>query len=110
MPNRDFDMVSTNTLEVRESPIALLPGMEPVFTVIIEGVGEITTPTMKLFKGSKDVSATNLSGSMSISGRYITCKKIISLTPGNWAFYIYYIDAGIATERFCRLSVAPEGA
>lgn len=111
MPRRDFDMVSSNSLEILESPISLLPGMEPVFTVNISGSGTIdNTATMKLYKGTKDVSSTNLSGTMNVTGRAITCKKIISLTPGDWVFYIYFTDGGVATERFCRLYVAKEGA
>lgn len=110
MPKRDFGMVSSNSVEILESPLALLPGMEPVFSVEIEGSGVLDTPTMKLFKGSKDVSLTNLTGSMSISGRAIVCKKITSLTPGDWAFYIYFNDGGILTERFCRFMVSREGA
>ena len=114
MPRRDYGMVASNTLEILESPLALLPGMEPTFTVVVAGSGTIdvsgiTTP-MKLFKGTKDVTSTNLSGSVSVSGRAITCKKIITLTPGDWAFYLYFNDGGVLTERFCRFSVAKEGA
>lgn len=103
-------MVPTNSLEILESPLTLLPGVEPVFTVVVAGTGTIDTPTMKLYKGSKDVSATNLTGSMSVSGRAVTCKKITALTPGEWVFYIYFNDGGIATQRFCRFTVAKEGA
>jgi len=109
MPKRDFGMISTNKLEVLESPIALLPGIEPIFSLHIAGIGTLDTPTMKIYKGTKDVSATNLTGSMSIAGRAITCKKIVSLTPGDWVFYVYFNDGGIATERFCRLTVGREG-
>lgn len=110
MAKRDFGMVASNTLEILESPLTLLPGIEPVFTVNIAGTETITSPTMKLFKGTKDVSSTNLTGSMSVSGRAITCKKITTLTPGDWVFYIYFTDGGILTERFCRFTVAKEGA
>lgn len=110
MPRRDFSMTPTNSLEILQSPLTLLPGVEPVFSVTIEGTGTIDTPTMKLYKGTKDVSGTNLTGSMSVSGRAILCKKITSLTPGDWVFYIYFNDGGIATERFCRLYVGKEGA
>ena len=110
MPTKTFDQVTSNRLEVLESPLSLLPGMQPLFTVTIAGSGTIASPTMKLFKGSKDVSATNLTGSMSVTGRAITCKQITSLTPGDWVFYIYYTDGGIADERFCRFYVAREGA
>lgn len=110
MAKRDYGMVASNTLEIIESPLTLLPGAEPVFSVEIVGEGTLASPTMKLYKGTKDVSLTNLSGSMSINGRSITCKKIISLTPGDWVFYVYFTDNGIATERFCRFSVGKEGA
>lgn len=110
MAKRDFGMVPTNSLEILESPLTLLPAVEPVFSVDVSGSGTIDTPTMKLYKGTKDVSATNLTGSMTVSGRTIVCKKITSLTPGDWVFYIYFNDGGIATERFCRFTVAKEGA
>lgn len=110
MPRKDFGQVATNSLEILESPLTLLPGVEPLFQVHIAGSGTLAAPTMKLYKGSKDVSATNLTGSMSISGRDVLCKKITSLTPGDWVFYIYFTDDGIATQRFCRFYVGKEGA
>lgn len=114
MPRKDFGQVATNRLEILQSPLSILPGMEPVFTINIAGSGTIDTSgittTMKLFKGTKDVSSTNLSGSVSISARRFTCKKIISLTPGDWAFYIYFNDGGVLTSRFCRFYVPKEGA
>jgi hypothetical protein len=110
MSKRDFGMIPTNSLEILESPLTLLPGIEPVFSVNIAGTGTIDTPTMKLYKGSKDVSSTSLTGSMAISGRTIVCKKITALTPGDWVFYIYFNDGGNATERFCRFFVGKEGA
>jgi len=110
MSRKDFGMVSSNSLEILESPLSLLPGVEPLFSVNIGGTGTIDTPTMKLFKGTKDVSTTNLTGSMSVSGRSIVCKKIVSLTAGDWVFYIYFNDGGVLTERFCRFVVNKEGA
>jgi hypothetical protein len=110
MPRRDFGMVASNTLEVQESPLTLLPGMEPVFSINVAGTGTIDTPTMKLFKGTKDISGTNLTGSMSVSGRSIVCKKITTLTPGVYVFYVYFNDGSVLTGRFCRFSVSKEGA
>lgn len=110
MAKRDFGMVPTNSMEILESPLTLLPGVEPVFSVDIAGSGTIDTPTMKLYKGSKDVSSTNLTGSMSVTNRTIVCKKITTLTPGDWVFYIYYNDGGVASGRFCRFYVSKEGA
>lgn len=110
MARRDFSMIPTNSLEILESPLALLPGVEPIFSVSIAGTGTIDTPTMKLYKGTKDVSSTSLTGSMSVSGRTIVCKQINNLTPGDWVFYIYFNDGGIPTQRFCRFYVSKEGA
>lgn len=110
MPNRDFDMVSSNSMECLESPLSLLPDVQPVFSIQVAGSETIDSPTMKLFKGSKDISGTNLSGNMSVNGRTITCKQIISLTPGDYAFYVTFNDGGQQTERFCRFTVAKEGA
>lgn len=110
MAKRDFGMISSNSLEILESPLTLLPGMSPVFSVEIAGSGTIDTPTMKLYKGTKDVSSTNLTGSMSVNNRTILCKQITNLTPGDWVFYVYFNDGGVATERFCRFYVSKEGA
>lgn len=110
MARKDFGQVASNSLEILESPLTLLPGVEPVFSVHVAGTGTLDTPTMSLYKGTKDVSLTNLSGSMSISGRSIICKKIISLTPGDYVFYVFYNDGGVATVRFCRFYVGKLGA
>ena len=102
--------VASNTKEVRESPISLLPGEEPVFTIVVAGSGTITgTPTMELYKGTTDDSA-NLTGSMSVSGRAITCKKITNLVGGaEYVFYVTFVDGGVTTVRFCRLHVLKKG-
>ncbi len=114
MANKTYGTVSSNSLEILESPLTLLPGVSPVFSVTISGSGTIditgiSTP-MKLYKGTKDVSSTCLTGSVSISNRTILCKQITGLTPGDYVFYIYFNDGGIATERFCRFTVGKEGA
>ena len=110
MAKRDFGQVASNTLEVLESPLFLLPSMEPVFALHVEGNGTLASPTMKLYKGTKDISVSNLTGSMSVSERSIVLKKIVSLTPGDYVFYVYFTDGGIATARFCRFTVGKEGA
>lgn len=110
MARKDFGQVASNSLEILESPLTLLPGVEPVFSIHVAGSNVLDTPTMALYKGTKDVSSTNLSGSMSISGRAIICKKIISLTPGDYVFYVSFNDGGIATVRFCRFYVGKLGA
>lgn len=109
MPRRDFGQVVTNSLEILESPLTVLGGQSPQYAINIPGSGTLASPTMKLYKGSKDVSSTCLSGSMSISGRSITTKTFINLSPGDWVFYIYFTDNGVADERFCRFYVPREG-
>jgi len=109
MAKNDFGQVSSNNLEVLESPLTVLSGMSPAFTVLVSGSGTIDTPTMKLYKGSKDVTSTNTTGSMSVSGRAITCKQITTLSTGDWVFYIYFNDGGVPSERFCRFYVPREG-
>lgn len=113
MPKPTFDMVATNRLEALESPMVFLPQQEPKITFNIGGSGTIDvtgiTTSCKLFKGSKDVTATNLSGSVSITGRAFTAKQIVSLTPGDWILYIIYNDNGIKDQRFLRFTVMKEG-
>lgn len=113
MARRDYGMTPTNSLEVLESPLTLLPGMEPVFSLTIEGSGTIDvsgiTDPMLLYKGTKDVSSTNLSGSVSVNDRTISLKKIVSLTPGDWVFYVTFNDGGVKTTRFCRFTVGKLG-
>jgi hypothetical protein len=110
MAKRDFGQVATNRMEVLESPLTILPAVQPIFTITIGGTGTLASPTMKLYKGTKDISSTGLSGSMSVNGRTITCKQITGLSAGDYAFYIYYTDGGVADSRFCRFSVPREGA
>lgn len=112
--SQGFNAVSVNTKEVRESPRQALPGEHPVYTITIDGSGTIAsdaTLTMKLFKGSSDISATNLSGSLSVSGMTITTKIITGLIGGNeYVFYVYFTLNGILCGRYCRIIVPKEGA
>ena len=113
MPAKTFDMVATNRLEALESPFVFLPNQKPIITFNIAGSGTIDVSGIsdpcKLFKGAKDVSATNLTGSVSITERRLTAKQIVSLTPGDWVLYIIYNDNGVQDERFLRFTVMKEG-
>lgn len=110
MAQKTYDMAATNSREIRQSPLTILPGAEPRFAITISGSGTIASPTMKLYKGSKDISSTNLTGSMVVAGRTITCKQITGLSKGEYVFYVYYTDGGLADGVFCRFSVPREGA
>lgn len=79
---------------VNESPIALVEGEEPVFTVTIAGASTIASPSVKLYKGGQDVTSTNMTGSASTNGTTnVTLPKIVSTKGGNT--YIAAITATI---------------
>jgi len=106
-----FNTLASNTREAKNSPFSYLPGEEPVWQLTVAGSGTLASPTMKLFKGSSDISSTNLTGSLSVSGRTITTKKATSLVGGSdYAAIVYFTDNGILTGRFWRFSVQKEGA
>jgi hypothetical protein len=111
---KSFSMTSTNSKEVRESPKLVLPGENPVFSITIDGTGTIAndaTLTMKLFKGSTDISSTGLTGSLSVSGMTITTKTVTGLVGGNEYFAVVYFTLnGVLTGRFVRLICMKEGS
>jgi hypothetical protein len=107
---RSFSMVATNNRELLESPLVYGPSDQPVWSITIPGTGTLASPTMKLFKGTTDVSSADLTGSMSISGRVVTTKTMYNLVGGSdYAAYIYFTDGGVPTSRYCLFSVQKEG-
>ena len=98
----DFGKIAKDSIEVRESPLLVLPGVADYFQIQIEGTGTLASPTMVLYKGKDDVSATNLTGSMSIvtGSRVIKTKTITGLVGGsNYAAYIYFTNDGAGQVR-----------
>lgn len=84
----------SGTIWVNESPIALVEGEEPVFTVTVAGASSISSPSVKIYKGGQDVTSTNMTGSASTNGvNDITLPKIVSVKGGNT--YIVAITATI---------------
>lgn len=92
-----------NWFRARNSPITIYPSQSVTDTLTVDGEGTIASPTMTLYKGTSDVSATYLSGSMSVSGRVITLKQISGLTAGDYIAYIYFTDGGTATARYVEI-------
>lgn len=70
---------------VNESPITVVEGAEPVYTITVDGVTSIAaSPTAKIYKAGTDVTSTNMpTGSASASGNIITLPTIKNLVGGN---------------------------
>jgi hypothetical protein len=89
---------------IEESPIMILPGQTFTASVTIAGYGVLSNPTMSVYKGTRNVSADVLSGSMSISERTITLKPIANLVGGNkYLLYLLFQDDGKNTWRYAEI-------
>jgi hypothetical protein len=91
-----------NRLRISESPITVYPGQSYNGVITVDGEGVIgASPTMSIYKGTSDFSATALSSSLSVSGRAITLKTIGSLSGGfNYLVYVFFTDSGKNTCRY----------
>lgn len=99
-----------NWWRVNEAPILMYPSQTVTDTLSVDGEGTLASPTMSLYKKTTDVSSTNLSGTMSVSGRTITLKSISGLTSGEYIAYVYFTDGGVATARYFEILVPKLGA
>jgi len=100
--NFDFGTAARNITECRESPWLWIPGVDSYLQISVEGSGTLAAPTMTLWENGIDVSATKLTGSMSIppGSRTIKTKTFASLIGGsNYKSYISFTDDGVATVR-----------
>jgi hypothetical protein len=72
---------------VKESPIYLVSGAEPTFTITYSGCTTVsaTGATMEVYKGGSgsNLAATLTTGSITASGNVLTLKKLQSLIGGN---------------------------
>lgn len=106
----DFGTIAQNRMEVREGTILMFPGVNDFRTLLVEGTGTLASPTMTLYLKSTDVSATYLSGSMSVVGRTIKTKTFTGLVGGSdYTAYIYFTDDGAATARIINIAVPKLG-
>lgn len=93
--------------EALESPVDMSPIDEHVYQFPFESTP--SAPEVKLFTSAGvDVSATNLSGSPSISGLYVVAPKVIDPVPGTE----YYLRCsatvnGQIKSGFVRIRVDP---
>jgi hypothetical protein len=101
-----------NTLRIAESPVLIYPGQSMTFQLVVDGQGEIgASPTMAIYKGVSDESASLLSGSLSVTGRTITLKAISGLTGGaEYLVYVYFTDGGKNTARYFEILTPKLGA
>lgn len=98
-----------NWWRVLDAPLLIYPSQSVTDTLSIDGEGTIENVTMSLYKKTADASS-NLSGSMSVSGRTITLKTISGLTSGEYIAYVYFTDGGTATARYFEIIVPKLGA
>ena len=72
---------------VKESPVHLVAGAEPTYTITFVGATTVSTTnaTQEIYKngGGSDLSATLCTGSLSAAGNVLTLKKLQSLLGGN---------------------------
>jgi hypothetical protein len=78
--------ITANTAEVLEGPQYVYEGDQPIFAITKLGVTTITNDaslTMKVYKGSTDVTSTYTTGSMSSSGNVAVTKTFTGLVGGD---------------------------
>ena len=90
--------------EALVSPKIATEGEEPIYTVKVPGVqssiADDATLVMGFYKQNTgtDLSATYLTGSMSVSGFTITTKKFQNLKAGDWVWDVRGTVDGILRE------------
>lgn len=86
--------------EALVEPIVAHEGESPVYEIIVPDVQTgITSPTMSFYKVNtgSDLSATYLTGSMSVSGiDHVITKTFQNLKAGFWVFNVYGTVDGIS--------------
>lgn len=106
----DFGSVARQKLELKEGSILMLPGVDTNISIQVDGSNTITSPTMKLFQGSRDISATNLTGSMSVNGRRITTQIFTGLKGGlEYGASVFFGDGGVGTARLVNIVAVKYG-
>lgn len=97
--------ISVTKDQTSVSPIVAVEGEEPIYAIRVPNVKSSITSDATLVMGffkkntNTDLSATYLSGSMSISGTdIIVTKKLQSLKAGEWVFDVRGTVDGILRE------------
>lgn len=81
-----MNQISTNTLFVRESPLAYWEVEQPTLTIVFPGVSTITndaTLVMKVYRGNDDVTSSLTTGSLSVLNNTVTLKTLQNLVGGD---------------------------
>ena len=96
----DYGSISKQSLEIRESPLLWMQGVNDSISVQVDGSGDITNVSMVLYENGNDVSSTKLTDAVAVSGRMITTKTLTGLVGGNhYKYYLYFTDSDIETVR-----------
>ena len=100
----DYGKIAKNKVEIKEGTIVMLTGVDTNISIQVDGSNDITTPTMALYQGVRDVSDAHLIGSMAVNGRRITTKTFTSLKGGvEYGAAIYFKDGGVGTSRLVNI-------
>ena len=100
----DFGRIARNKVELKEGSIVMLEGVNTDISIEVDGENAITDVSMALLRGTTNLSLTNLTGSMSVSGRRITTKVFTGLKGGlNYSAPIYFKDGGVGTSRLANI-------
>jgi hypothetical protein len=73
------------------------------------GTGTLTTPVNTLYRNKEDVSATQLTGSTTVSGRTQTTKQLTLNVPGDYELYVTVTDGSIVRVKAIRIHVRKLG-
>lgn len=96
--SKDFGTIAKNITECRESPRIWLPGIDDYLQIQVDGTDAISNPTMSLYENGVDVSATKLTGAMSVVGRVIKTKTLTGLVGGSTYMLHVFAEGGAAIE------------
>jgi hypothetical protein len=104
-----YQTIAINSVYVNESPLVFIVGSTPIFNINWLGTGTLTTPLHTLYRNKEDVSATQLSGSTTISGRTQTTKQLALNVPGDYEMYVTVTDGSIVRVKAVRIHVRKLG-
>jgi hypothetical protein len=104
-----YQSIAINSVYVNESPLVFLSGSTPLFQINWLGTGTLTTPVNTLYRNKEDVSATQLTGSTTVSGRTQTTKQLTLNVPGDYELYVTVTDGSIVRVKAIRIHVRKLG-
>lgn len=90
----------------------MVEGEELTFSVQFLGATMVASPETKCYKNGSDYSSTALSGSDSVSGDTVTCKKVTAQANDGGSVYVISVkatlDGNVEMRKFLIRIVGPE--